>query len=120
MASYKVSETLKELRIHKHMTQEEISKQLNMSRQVYSYYESGRRLPDLDTACRMAAYHHISLDQLVITGLHPDPVNVNPFASLPPEYQKVMQSYHNLSAERQERLKEYMEYLEYLDKKKKK
>lgn len=109
MASYKIGETLRELRVHCGMTQEAISQQLNMSRQVYSYYESGRRLPDLDTACRLAQFHHITLDQLVLTGLHPQ--NVDPFASLPSEYQEVMRSYHDLSLEKQKRLREYMEFL---------
>lgn len=109
MADYKVGETLKELRIHSGMTQEAISKELNISRQVYSYYESGRRLPDLQTACRMAGYLRITLDQLVVTGLHP--ANVDPFASLPEDYREIMRSYHELSLEGQRSLKEYLDFL---------
>lgn len=109
MYNYKVGETLKELRIHQGLTQQEISQQLNISRQVYSYYESGRRLPDLDTACRLAAYFHITLDQLVLTGLHP-PVS-DPFLSLPEEYQDMLRSYHQLSPDNQQHLREYMDFL---------
>lgn len=114
MADYKVGETLKELRIHSGMTQETISKELNMSRQVYSYYESGRRLPDLETACRMAGYLRITLDQLVITGLHPE--KADPFASLPDEYRGIMRAYHELSLEGQRSLKEYLDFLKQREK----
>lgn len=109
MTSYKIGETLRELRNHRGMTQKDISEELNISRQAYSYYETGQRLPDLDTACRLAAYHHITLDQLVITGLHP--TGVDPFASLPDGYRQLMQTYHKLPLEKQKHLMAYLEFL---------
>ena len=109
MADYKVGKTLKELRVHSGMTQEALSKKLNISRQVYSYYESGRRLPDLDSTCRMAEFFNVTLEQLVITGLHPEVVD--PFASLPDGYREIMYAYHNLSTEGQKSLREYLDFL---------
>ena len=109
MYNYKVGETLKELRIHQGLTQQEISQQLNISRQVYSYYESGRRLPDLDTACRLANYFQITLDQLVLTGLHLS--DTDPFVSLPEDYQDMLRSYHQLSPDNQQHIREYMDFL---------
>ena len=64
MTSLKVAETLKELRHHRGFTQKQLSEQLHISRQAYSNYENGTRLPDLETACVIADYFQISLDQL--------------------------------------------------------
>ena len=72
MTSLKVAETLKELRHHRGFTQKQLSEQLHISRQAYSNYENGTRLPDLETACVIADYFQISLDQLVRVGLHPE------------------------------------------------
>lgn len=47
MTSLKVAETLKELRHHRGYTQKQLSEQLHISRQAYSNYENGTRLPDL-------------------------------------------------------------------------
>ncbi len=109
MASYKVSETLKELRAHLGLTQEEVSRQLHISRQAYSYYESGRRLPDLATACRLADFFQVSLEQLVTLGLHP-PVT-DPFATLPADYQDLVHSYQKLSPESQKNVRDFAEFL---------
>lgn len=109
MTGYKIGETLKELRNHRGMTQKMISNELHISRQTYSYYETGQRLPDLDTACKLADYHNITLDQLVITGLHP--TDVDPFASLPKEYRQLLKTYHELPLEKQKHLIKYLEFL---------
>lgn len=109
MSGDKLAETLKELRDHKGLTQEALSQELNIGRQTYSHYENGKRQPDLDTLCRIAAYYQISLDQLVITGLHP--TNVDPFAGLPEDYQHILRAYHSLSLESQKSFRDYLEFL---------
>ena len=109
MTSYKIGETLKELRNHRGMTQEEISRELNISRQTYANYETEQRLPNLDMLCRLAAYHHITLDQLVLTGLHPG--GIDPFATLPDGYRQLVKSYHRLPLEKQKHLMAYLEFL---------
>ena len=38
---------------------------MNISRQAYSNYETGKRAPDLDSLIRLADLYHISLDELV-------------------------------------------------------
>ena len=48
-----ISAVLKDLRHHAGLTQAALSKELHISRQVYSCYETGRRLPDLDTAVKL-------------------------------------------------------------------
>lgn len=109
MSANKLAKTLKELRDHKGLTQEALSHELNIGRQTYSHYETGKRQPDLDTLCRIAAYYRITLDQLVMTGLHP--TNTDPFAGLPEDYQYIMRAYHRLSPERQKNFRDYLEFL---------
>ena len=60
-----ISAVLKDLRHHAGLTQAALSKELHISRQVYSCYETGRRLPDLDTAVKLCSYYHITLDELL-------------------------------------------------------
>ncbi len=109
MTGNKIGKTLKQLRNYRGMTQEAISKELNISRQNYSYYETGQRIPDLEMACRLANFHNITLDQLVLTGLRP--TGVDPFASLPDGYRQLLQAYHKLPMEKQQHLMSYLEFL---------
>lgn len=120
MADYEINlgKTLKELRNHQGITQKELGKKLDLTSQAYSRYETGDRLPDLKMACRIAGYYHITLDQLVCRGLHPDPASIDPFGSLPEGYRQLLEDYHKLPARSQERLLEYMEFLKYKEKKK--
>ena len=120
MADYEINlgKTLKELRNHQGITQKELGKQLDLTSQAYSRYETGDRLPDLKMACRIARYYHITLDQLVCRGLHPDPSRIDPFATLPEGYRQLVEDYHRLPARSQERLLEYLEFLKYKETKK--
>ncbi|MDO4262365.1 MAG: helix-turn-helix transcriptional regulator [Eubacteriales bacterium] len=114
MTSLKISETLKELRQRAGFTQQQLSQELHISRQAYSNYENGTRLPDLETACLIAEYFHISLDRLVVTGLHPQ-TPADPFAELPADYQELLRDYTEFSPEDQDRLKSYARYLKNAD-----
>lgn len=53
------------LRKEKNLTQNEIAKDLNISRSVYSFFETGRRTPDISTLCTIAKYHGVSIDWLL-------------------------------------------------------
>lgn len=121
MADYKIilGKNLKDLRHHEGLTQKELGKRLNLSPQAYSRYENDERVPDLNMACRIANYYHITLDQLVCRGLHPDPDNIDPFATLPEEYRQLIEEYHQLPAESQKKLLEFLEFLKFKEKKKK-
>ena len=110
-----ISKTLKELRIHLHLTQEQISKDLNIARQTYSYFETGNRTPSLEMARRLAEYHNITIDQLVNTGI--PPAYSDPFDSLPEPYQKIVRAYHKLSPNTQKEFESYLEYLVQKDQK---
>lgn len=46
-------------------TQKDLADILNISRQAYSNYETGKRSPDLDLLIRFSQIYTISLDQLI-------------------------------------------------------
>lgn len=109
MAQNKIAETLKELRIYRGLTQDELSSMVNISRQTLSNYENGKRIPDADSLCVLAEFYDVTLDQLVRTGLRP--VVTDPFASLPEDYRTLLQAYHCLPADKQKTLREYLDFL---------
>ena len=47
-------------------TQTQIGAKLNISRQAYSNYETGKRIPDLDILIRIADLYHVTLEQLIL------------------------------------------------------
>lgn len=84
---------IKELRENKGLTQEEVSKKLNIARATYANYETGKREPNFETLQKIAALFEVSADYLLGTapllkdneklafhlntdGLHPDDVIV--------------------------------------------
>lgn len=56
---------LLELRQENNLTQKQLCSKLNISRANYSYFENGRRIPDLSTLLLIAKFYSISLDELV-------------------------------------------------------
>lgn len=56
---------LKELRLTKKSTQEDISKLINTSITCYNYYEKEKREPSIETLCTLADYYNVTLDYLV-------------------------------------------------------
>lgn len=62
---------LLELRQSHDLTQKQLCESLNIGRSTYSYFETGSRIPDLETLLLIARYYHVSLDELV-TDAAPD------------------------------------------------
>lgn len=62
---------LLELRQSHNLTQKQLCENLNIGRSTYSYFETGSRLPDIETLVMFANYYDISVDQLL--GLSNDP-----------------------------------------------
>ena len=54
------------------MTQKDLAGLLNISRQAYSNYETGKRTPDLDLLIKIAQIYGITLDQLINQPCTPD------------------------------------------------
>lgn len=57
---------IKSLRLEKNLTQEQLAKELGMSKSAISMYENGRRSPDLETAELIADYFNVNMDELVM------------------------------------------------------
>lgn len=66
MPQNRISLKLLELRQQHNLTQKQLCENLNISRSVYSYFECGRRMPDIDTLLLFAGYYGVSLDELVL------------------------------------------------------
>lgn len=66
MPQNRISLKLLELRQQHNLTQKQLCENLNISRSVYSYFECGRRIPDIDTLLMFAEYYEVSLDELVV------------------------------------------------------
>lgn len=56
---------LKELRISRGITQEELAKHLNISNSAVGMYEQGRREPNQDMLKKMAEFFNVSVDYLI-------------------------------------------------------
>lgn len=61
------NEKLQTLRADKNMTQEELAKELYVSRTAISKWESGRGYPNIDSLKVIAKYFHITIDELICT-----------------------------------------------------
>ena len=66
MPQNRISLKLLELRQQHNLTQKQLCENLNISRSVYSYFECGRRIPDIDSLLMFSEYYKVSLDELVI------------------------------------------------------
>lgn len=56
---------LKQLRIAKGYSQQKVALDLNISREALSYYENGKRNPDIQTLKLMSEYFNVSIDYLI-------------------------------------------------------
>ena len=60
MANIQLVKNLKRYRTARKLTQKELGKMLNISRQAYSNYETGKRTPDLDLLLKIAQIYNIT------------------------------------------------------------
>ncbi|MDE7205858.1 MAG: helix-turn-helix domain-containing protein [Lachnospiraceae bacterium] len=56
---------LLELRQLHNLTQKQLCEALNIGRSTYSYFETGNRMPDVETLILIAQYYKVSLDELI-------------------------------------------------------
>ncbi len=56
---------LKEIRIQKGLTQQRVALDLNISREALSYYENGKRCPDIQMLILLSDYFDVSIHYLI-------------------------------------------------------
>lgn len=60
-----ISVNLKQLRLAKKMTQEEVAQEIGLTRQAISSYESGRTQPSVDLLMRFAEIYEVELEEIL-------------------------------------------------------
>lgn len=105
-----LADNLKKLRNRLNLTQEQVSKDLNMNRATYAHYETGRREPDIETLILLSKYYNVTIDYLLETNIN------NSFMKTVSEYDEqysvsnnLSKEIHNLSPESQKELKKLIE-----------
>ncbi|MDU4147919.1 MAG: helix-turn-helix transcriptional regulator [Bifidobacterium breve] len=58
-------DNLKILRNENSFRQEDVAAKINVARQTYSYWETGERVPDINSLILLADLYNVSLDYLV-------------------------------------------------------
>ena len=66
VSNIQLAANLRRLRTDHGYTQTQIAERLNISRQAYSNYETGKRIPDLDILIRIADIYHVTLEELIM------------------------------------------------------
>ena len=56
---------MKNIRESLQLTQVKVANDLKLSRQVYNFYENGKRNPDMQTLIKIADYYGVSIDYLL-------------------------------------------------------
>ena len=56
---------LKQLRKRKKYSQLKVAMDLSISREALSYYENGKRSPDIDMLMKLSRYFNVSIDYLI-------------------------------------------------------
>lgn len=72
MTDKALGDYLKVLRKHKGYSQEFVASHLNIIRQTYSHYETGRILPPLEAICALAELYQVPLESLLKLVMHSD------------------------------------------------
>lgn len=65
MANIQLAYNLKRYRKAYNYTQQKLADKISISRQAYSNYEIGKRVPDLDLLAKLCDVYSITLDELV-------------------------------------------------------
>lgn len=72
MANIQLMDNLKKYRKYHGFTQKVLSQKINISRQAYSNYETGKRSPDAEVLDKLCDLYSIPLDQLVRQPFSPE------------------------------------------------
>lgn len=57
--------TLKAARVNANMTQDEVAKKVNKSKNTIQNYESGKSIPDVEMGKKLAAIYGVTVDDII-------------------------------------------------------
>lgn len=60
-----IGERLRELRLRRKISQEEVARHIGITRSAYSHYEINNRQPVYETLIKLSAYFDVSLDYII-------------------------------------------------------
>ncbi len=60
-----MGDRLRELRLRKNISQEEVAKHIGITRSAYSHYEINNRQPVYETLIKLSAFFDVSLDYII-------------------------------------------------------
>ncbi|TVY02394.1 helix-turn-helix transcriptional regulator [Cohnella terricola] len=69
-----MGERLRELRLRRKISQEEVARNIGITRSAYSHYEINNRQPVYDTLIKLAVFFDVSLDYIIGGTQHRDPL----------------------------------------------
>ena len=116
MNDLSMPEKLKKLRLASGYTQADVADKLNISRQGYQHYESGRRTPSTETLNALAEIYHIQIYDLILSDI---PLNLTDIVSEDPVYlksvaemeQKLLKAFRKLNMQEKQILLKHAEAL---------
>ena len=114
MKDLSLPEKLKKLRIASGYTQADVADKLNISRQGYQHYESGRRVPNMESLKILADLYHIQIYDLMLSDItldFTDLVSEDPIypKSVAEMEQKLLKAFRKLNMKDKQRLVKHAE-----------
>lgn len=100
---------LKDLREQIGLNQEGLAQKLNVSQSTISAYETGERMPDLNTLIKIVSFFNVSLDYLV--GLSDAKLQIKQ-SDLSPDELEHIHTYRQLDNTDKEKIKAYIDGLQ--------
>ena len=111
--------TLRKYREKMELTQKQLAEVLNIDRSTYSYYETGKSVPPIETLIKLARIFNTTVDYLLgyereesEAVVHDDITVYNKsrenFALLSEDEQAIIMKYRQLSAEEQAKLNKFI------------
>jgi len=93
-----MGERLRELRLRRKISQEEVARHIGITRSAYSHYEINNRQPVYETLIKLAAFFDVSLDY-IIGGTQPAARSDAPSPNAMPDTREILTLLQKLNHE---------------------
>lgn len=113
-----LGDRLKKLRTNHNLSQQELSKKLNISRGTYAHYEINKRQPDYETLKKIASFFNESIDYLITGNEHSKSPDEMWKEFLDPKTQIFFKDLQEAPEEKIDELIRFWEFIQERDKKK--